>query len=116
MEINDLSIVNITNGRIYLEAFNLQNSNLSSKMLINNFTTDNVNAEYSSLILINEGAELEIRDSVFKNIYCYEEGAIIFAGYQKSVTSIYDSVFINNTAVQGSLFNIESESVVKLYN
>lgn len=37
-------------------------------------------------------------------------------GYQKAVVNIADSVFQNNTALQGALFNIEDEGIVKCSN
>ena len=114
--LSNVAISNITNGNIYVDAFNPQNRDLPSKLRFSNMTVDQVNVQYSSLILVNEGAELEIWESLFENIYCYEEGAIIFAGFQASQTSIHGSTFNSNTAIQGALFNIENESVIRMYD
>jgi len=51
-----------------------------------------------------------------KNIHCYEEGAVVFAGFQRVVVKIYSSTFSNNTALKGSVFYADSQSVIKVYD
>ena len=46
----------------------------------------------------------------------YQDGAVINAGTRQTTTIITDSTFMNNTAVQGSAFSIQEESVIKCYN
>ena len=46
----------------------------------------------------------------------YQDGAVINAGTRQTTTIITDSAFMNNTAVQGSAFSIQEESVIKCYN
>ena len=81
-----------------------------------NWSFDQINNQYSSLINTNNKAVLKITNSNFSNIYSYEEGAILFAGFEKNSVDIYDWVFQNNSAVQGTIFVIESESFVKWTN
>ena len=114
--ISDSSATNVTGGSIWIEAFNKQNYDLNANMKLLNFTTKNVNSKYSSFLMVNEGSNLEIRNSNFNYVMSYESGSVLTAGYQKSTTSIYDSFFQYNSANDGGVFNIESESIVKIYN
>jgi len=43
-------------------------------------------------------------------------GAVLNAGETASVVDIYGSTFMNNSAYQGAVFNIESSSVVSCTN
>jgi hypothetical protein len=45
-----------------------------------------------------------------------DEGAVLNAGHQKAKVIITDSVFTNNSAVEGAVFAIDSESEIKVYN
>ena len=67
-------------------------------------------------MLVYEGGELEIHDSDLKNIHCYEEGAFVFAGYQRAMVSIYSSSLHNNTALKGSVFYVDSQSVISVHD
>jgi len=44
------------------------------------------------------------------------EGAVLTAGLSSAVVNISDSVFYNNSAVQGGIFNVETESVIRCTN
>ena len=46
----------------------------------------------------------------------YQDGAVINANARQTTVIITDSIFMNNTAVQGSAFSIQEESVIKCYN
>ena len=65
--------------------------------------------------MLNEGANLEIRNTSFNQISCIESGGIIYSSYQNTITSIYDSSFTNSTAVKAALFLIEDGSVIRIY-
>ena len=71
--ISDFIVNNIIYGEIFLQATNLLNIDLPAKLKIQNLTENDINNEYSSFIMINEGAVLEITGSFFNNIYWYEE-------------------------------------------
>jgi len=43
-------------------------------------------------------------------------GAVLNAGETASVVDIYDSKFLNNSAYEGAVFNIEFSSVVSCTN
>jgi len=40
---------------------------------------------------------------------------VLFAGYQRTTTIIRNSIFTNNTSLQGGVFTVESESVIRVY-
>ena len=84
--------------------------------MIANGLFEQVNSNTDSIFLLNEEANLEIRNSSFNQISWQEEGGIIYASYQNTITSIYNSSFTNNTAVKASLFLIEDGSVIKMYD
>ena len=99
---------------IHLEAHD-KNLPYKTNVLIQNGNFENVNSNTESIFLLNEGANLEIRNSSFNQISCVESGGIIYSSYQTTVTSIYDSSFTNSTAVKAALFLIEDGSVIRIY-
>ena len=66
--ITDSSASNIIGGSIKVEAFNKQDSSIRAKLALSNFTTEAINAEYGSFMILNEGGELTIDNSNIKNI------------------------------------------------
>ena len=83
-------------------------------MIINgNFNGINITTD--SIFILNQGSNLQIQNSTFNQISCTEIGGIISSNYQNTITSIYDSSFVNNTSIAGALFLIENESSVILY-
>ena len=112
--ISNLAISNIFAGTIHLEANNI-NLPYKTNVLIQNWNFENVNSNTESIFLLNEGANLEIRNSSFNQISWVKSGGIIYSSYQNTITSIYDSSFTNNTAVKAALFLIEDGSVIRIY-
>lgn len=51
---------------------------------------NNINDKYSSLISMNNQAVLEFVGSKFTNIFTYEEGAVLFAGFEKTSVAFTD--------------------------
>ena len=113
---SDSYATNVTGGSILIEAFYKNNLALPASVKLINFTTNEINALYSSFILINEGGYLDILNSNFQNVMSYESGSVISAGYQKSTTNIYNSTFKYNSAINAGVFSIQFESVVKIFN
>ena len=66
--ITDSLASNIIGGSIKVEAFNKQDSSIRAKLALSNFTTEAINAEYGSFMILNEGGELTIDNSNIKNI------------------------------------------------
>ena len=107
---------NVVSAFIYIKVADKQNLNVTTKIRIYNTTFTNIDAQYGSLIEVNEGGYLEIDQSVFNTISCFEEGPILYAGLQKATVIITNSTFYNNTSIQGGVFKVDSESVIKIYN
>ena len=116
LQMDNLTLTNIVAGRLHVESTNQQNTNLLTQVSINNSTFDNINDQFSSLIITEQGSRLNVTSSSFTNIYTFEEGAVVFAGPTGTEVNFFDTVFQNNSAVTGALFHIESESVVRCYN
>ena len=103
---------NIIGGDIYLEAANKNNFGMKTFVKLQNCTFDNINDNFKSLIVVNEGGNLHIDDCTFNNISTYESGSIVSAGYQKAYVEITNSNFTNNYAISGGVFYVESESLI----
>ena len=63
-----------------------------------------------------DNVEYGIYVYIYIYIYIYEEGAVLYAGFEKTLVSFTNWVFQNNSAVQGTIFVIESESFVNWTN
>ena len=116
LQMSGIVVSNVTSGRLYLESSNKQNTDLLTRVSISDSTFDSINDQFTSLIILEEGARLEVTNASFSNIYTYEEGAVFFAGFQNTETDVYDSLFQNNTAMEGSIIYAESNSVVRMHN
>ena len=112
--VRNLVFSNIYAGTIHLES-SYKVLPYKTKVLIQNGKFENVNSNTESIFLLNEGAELEIRNSSFNQISCTESGGVIYSSYQFTVTSIYDSSFTNSSSVKAALFLIEDGGVIRLY-
>ena len=111
---NNILFYNITGGSITIESANLQNLTTPTKVTFTNLTANMLNGNYHSFINILTGGSLEINNSSFANIFNIQSGAVIYAGYTNSTTTIRNSVFTNNTSLKGGVFNIEYNSVIVL--
>ena len=107
---------NITGGSITIESANKLRLDLPTKVVFQNLTANLLNGAYYSLINILTGGVLEIADSSFANVFNAQYGAVMYAGYMNSSTTINNSVFVNNTSLKGGVFNIEYNSVIVLNN
>ena len=105
---------NITGGSITILSANKQRLDLTTKVVFQNLTANLLNGVYYSFINVLTGGVLEIADSSFANIFNAQSGAVVYAGYKNSLTTIKNSVFVNNTSLKGGVFNIEYNSMVVL--
>ena len=112
VQIMNGSFYNITGGKINVQSSTSSISDLSTNLIMNNITVDNVNAKFDSFINLQTGAVLSISESSFTNIDCYEEGSVLFAGTELTTTTIANTLFENNTAVLGGVMFIEQQSLV----
>ena len=115
-QLSNSSFSNITGGRINIESFTADTDGLTTKVLMSNIDADNINSEYGSFIVLNTGADLTIVDSQFTNMNSYEQGSVIFSGYELTNTVIQNTVFENNTAISGGAIYVEQRSSVECHN
>ena len=115
-ELTNSSFSNITGGRINIESFTADTNGLTTKVLMTNIDADNINSEYGSFIELQTGADVNIVNSRFTNIDSYEKGSVIFASFELTNTVIQNSVFENNTSINGGAIYIEQQSRVECTN
>ena len=114
--VSNSSFTNLSSAIIYADSTGSDATGLTMQTKFVNCVFDQINGKFSSLLSTNNGAVLEFTNSIFTNIYTYEEGAVLYAGFEKTSVSFTSWVFQNNSAVQGTIFVIESESFVKWTN
>ena len=81
-----------------------------------NITATSLSGSSASFISIDEGGELYIYNSNFKNINNLERGAVLNAGYQDSRTKVYNSTFKNNISIHGGVANVQDSSVIQFFD
>ena len=106
------SFTNLTSSVIVVGSLGSESSSLNTKINFENWTFASINTKYGSMINTENNAVVTINNSKFTNIFTYEEAAILYAGFQKTSVSFTNCIFQNNSAVEGTLFVIQSESVV----
>ena len=116
-----LTIINsqftdLTAAKLVVKSLNTQSTNLTTLVQINDTIFNSIDDRFNSFINVNEGGQLEINNWTFTNIVSYQDGAVINAGARQTTTIITESTFMNNTAIQGSVFSIQDESVIKWYS
>lgn len=111
VEVDSLTITDITSGQIEIVTPDQDNTDISTQVSISNGHFFDINDQFTSLIII-EGAVLNISDSDFTQVYTQEEGAVLFAGLSGTEVHFNDCIFSENSALAGSLFYIETESKV----
>ena len=113
LTITNSHFVDLTAALMLIESSNTQDSSLATLVQINNTVFDNIDGKFNSFISINQGGQLEINNCSFTNIVSYRDGAVIKAGTRQTVTLISDTSFVNNSAIQGGVFSVQDESVIK---
>jgi hypothetical protein len=114
--IQDSTFVNLNTAVILIASSITQDSSVKTKVQILNSKFDQFYSFSGSLITAYEGSVIEIKNSTFTNLSTLSRGAAITAGNKQADVTIYDSVFMNNSANEGAIFNIEQESIVKCHN
>jgi len=111
--IQHITVTNVTSGGIDVSVFDQNSLNNKVRIQISNMTAHNIDSKFRSFIQINQGADLEIRNSTFYAMSNLESGAVLFAGNRRAIANIHDSKFFNITSVEGAVFTVEDESVVR---
>lgn len=112
----NILLSNIIGASIIVESISSQISGVLTKVAFKNLTATLISETYSSFINVLTGGVLEIEGSSFANIFNTQSGAVLKAGYMNTITTIKNSVFINNTSIKGAVFDIQHNSVVVLDN
>jgi hypothetical protein len=106
---------NITSG-IQIGSPATQSTSLLTQVLIINSSFSAFSSPLTSFISAYKGSIVEIFNCSFSDMHNLAQGAVVFAGSVEAEVKIFDSTFENNTAIEGSVFNIESKSVILCYN
>ena len=113
LTISNSRFKNIKKGYIFIKSTNKQNTELTTNVALINSEFDNVEQSSVSLIEAEEGSQLFISNCSFTNIFSLADGSVLTGGYKDTITVISDSTFINNSAVNGGVINVQDGSVVK---
>ena len=81
--ISNSSFTNLTSSIIYADSSRSGSSGLTTQAKFVNCVFDQINGKFSSLLNTKNKAILEFTNSTFTNIYTYEEGAVLYAGFKK---------------------------------
>jgi hypothetical protein len=65
---------------------------------------------------VYENTEFEIRDSELTGIYSFEGAAVLYAGYQNALVSIYNTQIKYNSGIDSAVFTVDSSSIIRLYD
>ena len=114
--IQDSSFTNLVNAGIKIGGTTSTNNNIKSKVKITNSVFDDSIIGASSFISGYTKSEIEIINCTFTNMATLDNGAVLRAMSTEVIVNISDSLFQNNSAIEGSLFNIESLGVVRCTN
>lgn len=114
--IQNSNFTNLSAALIKIEANNKEETTLKTMVLIENTPFSEINSRYNSFININEGGILEVNNSTFTNLMTYEEGAVLNAGSQKSISKLTNWVFTENSAEVGAWFYVEAQSLIEILN
>ena len=111
--VRDSFFENISSAGITIGSFLTHNELLKTRVLFENNRIDQFSSNSASFISAYESTILEINNCSFSNMHTRGQGAVVTAGEKLAEVTISDSVFQNNSAVDGSVFNIQSESMLK---
>jgi hypothetical protein len=117
LQITNSHFSDIVNAGIKLTAFNNKLANTNrTKVSMDNITASQIDAQTTWFISVFEGADIEISNSSFNKISSRRTGSVIYAGYKKATVTITDSTFVNNTAIEGGVMNVQSSSKIVCNN
>ena len=119
--VTDLELTNsvfsdISSGSLQLNWFNQQSIDLPTKVRLNNVTVTNYDGNSNSFLHVIEGGNLQVDNSKFTGMYNFDSGTVVRSETSTAKVLINNSVFQNNTSIDGGVFLVDDESVLKLYN
>ena len=116
LELTNSMFSDISSGSLQLNWFNQQSNDLSTKVRLDNVTVTNYDGNSNSFLHVIEGGNLQIDNSIFTGMYNFDSGTVVRGETSTAEVLINNSVFENNTSIDGGVFLVEDESVLKLYN
>jgi hypothetical protein len=116
LTITDSTFTNLQSAGILIGTSSSVSESQRTKVTLINNKFDSSYSQSGSLISVYKEAEVKFENCTFTNLHTLASGAAITAGSSKARVTVADSSFFNNSAVEGSLFNIESESVIRCDN
>ena len=107
---------NISQGIINIESANKENNDLLTHVVLKNITADQIQENDASFLNVKQGGRLYISDSSFTSMYIYQNGGFLSGGASSTITTIHNSVFENNSALNGGVFHVIEQSTIKIYS
>jgi hypothetical protein len=114
--VRDSTFSNLDNACIVVGTTSSTSEAQTTRVTFINNQFDSFYSESRSLVSVYKGAIAEFQNCTFKNMHTLSSGAAITAGASKASVIVSDSTFTNSSAVEGSVFNIESESIIRWNN
>jgi hypothetical protein len=72
-----------------------------------------LNVYYRSFIIVNENTRFSINNGDFQYINSYEKGSVLMGKNKNSITEITHSHFKYNAAIDGGIFAVQIQSLIK---
>ena len=107
---------NVYGGGIQFKAYNKNNLTLTTNIIFVNMTATNCNSNTQSFMTATTGSVISVYNSSFVNNCNYMNGAVASAEALSASISFYNSVFQNNTAVKGAVFNVDNQGYISWTN
>jgi hypothetical protein len=111
--VRDSSFKNLNSAGIVVGITTSVSDAQTTKVTFINNQFDSFYSESRSFVSVYKEAIAEFLNCTFTNMHTLSSGAAITAGASKARVIVSDSTFTNNSAVDGSVFNIESESFIR---
>jgi hypothetical protein len=102
---SNFSFRNTSQAGILFSAFDTQRLDVPSRILISNLTVHNAFTAFESFITVFSNTILEISNSTLSRCFSQDKGAVIKAGFQRALVTIKHSIFEENVALEGGVFN-----------
>ncbi|CAI2373860.1 unnamed protein product [Moneuplotes crassus] len=116
LTISNSRFMNIKQGIINIASTKVENPDLLASVHLFNITAENIQENEASFLNVEQEGRLFVSDSSFKNMYIYQDGGVLSGGSSNTITVITNSTFENNSALNGGVFNVKEQSVIKIYS
>ena len=114
--ISSSTFQNLSAATIQLNPQEISDKTIIDMLNISDSAFDNINSASDSFIVAFEHGRVTVHRWTFTNMYSYESGAVMYGAYDDTQFYLYDSSFINNTSVRGSIFLFDNYAVAHIYN